>query len=78
MASRTQQPDLTVLEYGRLVDTINAGIDTGDRTFQISKLAEAADLTDAQVYEALSHLSQKHDHISDVGEGTWRVDPVAE
>lgn len=73
MASRAHQPTLTVLEYGRLMDTIAARLDAGQREFSVQELAGIADLSDAQVYEALSHMAAKHEHVTDAGDGSWRI-----
>lgn len=73
MASRAHQPNLTVLEYGRLMDSIAARLDAGQREFSVQELADIADLTDAQVYEALSHMAVKHEHVTDAGDGAWRI-----
>jgi hypothetical protein len=78
MASSTEQPDLTVLEYSHLIDAINAGLDRGQHTFDTQALAAKSALTDAQVYEAMTYLAGKHEYINDAGDGEWRLDPVEE
>lgn len=78
MATRTQQPNLTVLEYGRLRDTIETCLDRGKTRFLTANLADTANLSDAQVYEALSHHARKHSYISDAGAGAWRFEIEAE
>jgi DNA-binding IclR family transcriptional regulator len=74
MSTSTGKPDVTVAEFGRLQEVIGADLDTGVREFDVQTLAQRANLTDAKVYTALSHLAQKHDYISDAGEGTWRIE----
>lgn len=78
MATRNHQPDVSVLEYDRLMDAVKTRLDDGTRYFHTECLATAADLTDAQVYEAMSHLAAKHDYITDAGNGRWRVAPDTE
>lgn len=73
MASRTHQPTVTVLEYHRLMDAIAARLDAGKREFSVNKLTDVVDLTDAQVHETLSHLSDKHEYVTDAGDGSWRI-----
>lgn len=73
MATRNHQPNLTVLEYGRLMDTIAAGLDDGQREFRVDELADLAALSDAQVYEALSHMARKHEYVTDSGDGSWQI-----
>lgn len=75
MATRTQQPDpnLTVREYERLQTVLETALDRGESTFLTAEIADQADLFDAQVYEALHHLSRQHDSITDAGAGTWTI-----
>lgn len=76
MATRAQQPDrpnFTRREYERLQTVLEAAFDRGDTTFLTAELADRADLSDAQVYEALSHLSRKYEYITDSGAGTWTI-----
>lgn len=75
MATRQHQPepDLSVLEYGRLMDVIAAGLDAGQRVFATQALADRADLTDLQVNVALAHLEDKHEHFESHGDGSWRI-----
>lgn len=73
MATRSRKPNLTVLEYGRLMDCIAGGLDRGQREFDVAELAETTDLSDRQVYVTLSHLADKHEYVTDAGEGSWRI-----
>lgn len=72
---RSQRPDqnLTVHEYERLQTVLEAAFDRSESTFLTAEIADRVDLSDAQVYDALSHLSRKYEYITDSGAGTWTI-----
>lgn len=72
--SRKREPDITVREFGRIEDHIEAEIQRGRREFCAVPLAEATDLSVPKIYEALQHLEQKHAYFSDLGAGQWRIE----
>ena len=67
-------PDITVLEYGRLEDTIDARIRDGQRRFTLDYLVETAEVEEAKGVEAMQHLQGKHDYISQSGRDEWHFD----
>jgi hypothetical protein len=75
MATKTSsKPDITVLEFGRLEDTIDARIRDGQRDFTVAELVETAEISEAKVREAMRHLQGKYDYISQTGTGEWHFD----
>jgi hypothetical protein len=75
MATKTSsKPDITVLEFGRLEDTIDARIRDGQRDFSVGELVEAAEISEAKVREAMRHLQGKYDYITETGDGEWHFD----
>lgn len=72
--TRKKEPDITVLEFGRLEDHIIAELDRGQREFRAAQLADATDLSIAKVYEALLHLEKKHEHVSELAAGRWEIE----
>ena len=75
MATKTSsKPDITVLEFGRLEDTIDARIRDGQRDFTVGELVETAEISEAKVREAMRHLQGKYDYISQTGTGEWHFD----
>ena len=76
MTTRTHQPNrpnLTRREYERLQNVLTSAFDRGRTEFLTAEFADQADLSDAQVYEALHHLSQRHKAITDAEAGAWRI-----
>jgi tRNA U38,U39,U40 pseudouridine synthase TruA len=72
MATKTSSsPDITVLEYGRLEDTIDARIRDGQRRFTLDYLVETAEISEPKVREAMRHLQGKHDYISQTESDEW-------
>lgn len=71
--SKKRDPDISVVEFGRLEDYLEREIQLGRREFSAAELNEATDLSVAKVYEALRHLEQKHEHVTELGAGRWRI-----
>lgn len=75
MATKTSsKPDITVLEFGRLEDTIDARIRDGQRDFSVGELVETAEISEPKVREAMRHLQGKYDYILQIGSGEWHFD----
>lgn len=70
----TADPDITVLEFSQLQDHIHAQLQQGQRTFATTVLADAVDITVPKVEEALVYLSRKHEYVTDIGGGQWKVE----
>lgn len=71
------QPDreITVLEYSRLEDLLEARLRDGVAVIEVQAIADEADVSVPKVREAMVHLSKKHDYITDVGAGKWNISP---
>ena len=75
MATRNKpKPSVTVLEYGRIEDTLHAGIATGQREFEAAEIASTADVELGKVFETMRHLVDKHEHVTESGVGRWTID----
>jgi DNA-binding IclR family transcriptional regulator len=69
----TSDPDLNVVEFGRLQDVISARLDVGEHEFSVDELARQAEVTDAQVHAALTHLERKHEYVQSLGDGRYQI-----
>lgn len=71
--SRRKKPSVSVLEYGRIEDTVGARVAGGECDVEAAEIAAVADVELDTVFEAMSHLAQTHEKVEEVGVGRWRV-----
>jgi DNA-binding IclR family transcriptional regulator len=67
------EPNVSVLEFGRIRDTVDTHIADGRHHLTTSEIADATGVEPEKVNETLLHLSRKHDIIEDAGAGRWRL-----
>ncbi len=70
----TSADEITVEEFGQLLEEIGDRLRSGESEFRTVELADELGLTDGKVNEALLYLSRKYDHIEDIERGRWRIE----
>lgn len=75
MASQNKSRNVSVLEYGRIEDTVTSRVADGERVVEAAEISVAAGVEVEKVFEMMRHMERKYDAVANVGVGRWEIGP---